>query len=157
MTEERIYFWSMYVILVIVIFVPMLYVMEKSSNGDSFNEKLIAYDLGLVTDLLIGFDNGNYEIEYFLNDADYYVGFEDKCKFVVSIGRTSGSKYFCSKDLSFPLYQLDVKKYNSIILEKNQILNIPRYWWHAVINLEATMAVTYHYYTFPHLFCNSFV
>jgi hypothetical protein len=120
MTEERIYFWSMYVILVIVIFVPMLYVMEKSSNGDSFNEKLIAYDLGLVTDLLIGFDNGNYEIEYFLNDADYYVGFEDKCKFVVSIGGTSGSKYFCSKDLSFPLYQLDVKKYNSIILEKNQ-------------------------------------
>jgi len=47
-------------------------------------------------------------------------------------------------------------KHESIILEKNHILNIPRYWWHAVINLEATMAVTYHYYTFPHLFCNSF-
>lgn len=47
-------------------------------------------------------------------------------------------------------------KHGSIILEKNQILNIPRYWWHAVINLEATMAVTYHYYTIPHLFCNSF-
>lgn len=47
-------------------------------------------------------------------------------------------------------------KHECIILKKNQILNIPRYWWHAVINMEATMAVTYHYYTFSHLFFNNF-
>lgn len=120
MTEERIYFWSTYVIIVIVVFAPMLYIMEKSSNGDAFNEKLIVNDLGLATDLLIGFDSGDYKLEYFLNEKDYYVGFEDECKFVVSIGGTSGSKYFCSMDSNFPLYQLDIKKYNSIILGKNQ-------------------------------------
>ena len=46
-------------------------------------------------------------------------------------------------------------KYNTIILTKNKILNIPRYWWHAVINIEPTMAITYHYYTFQSLLFNS--
>ena len=45
-------------------------------------------------------------------------------------------------------------KYETIILKKNQIFNIPRYWWHAVINLEQTMAVTYHYYTISSLLFN---
>ena len=96
----------------------MLYVMEKSSNGDAFNEKLIVNDFGLATDLLIGFDSGDYAIEYFLNDADYYVGFKDECKYIVSIGGTAGSKYYCSKDSNSPIYSLDVKKYNSIFLVK---------------------------------------
>ena len=46
-------------------------------------------------------------------------------------------------------------KYNTIILTKNKILNIPRFWWHAVINLESTMAITFHYYTFQSLLFNS--
>lgn len=48
-------------------------------------------------------------------------------------------------------------KYQEIILEKNQLLNIPRYWWHAIINLETTMAVTYHYYTASYFLFNSFL
>ncbi len=120
MAEERIYFWSTYIIIVIVVFLPMFYIMEKSSNGDSFNEKLIVNDLGLATDLLIGFGDGDYAIEYFLNDAEYYVGFEDKCKYTVSIGGTAGSKYFCIKDLNSPIYSLDVKKYDSVFLVKDQ-------------------------------------
>ena len=46
-------------------------------------------------------------------------------------------------------------KYESLIVGKYQSINITRYWWHAVINLTSTMAITYHYYTLPYLFCNS--
>jgi len=38
------------------------------------------------------------------------------------------------------------KKILKIILKKGQILNIPRYIWHAVINLENSIAFTLHYY-----------
>ena len=43
-------------------------------------------------------------------------------------------------------------QYEEIILRKGQLLNIPRYWWHCVINIEPTMAITYHYYTFSSFF-----
>ena len=43
-------------------------------------------------------------------------------------------------------------EYEEIILRKGQLLNIPRYWWHCVINIEPTMAITYHYYTFSSFF-----
>ena len=96
--------------------------IEQLRNDEyiPFNEKLIVNDFGLATDLLIGFDSGDYAIEYFLNDADYYVGFKDECKYIVSIGGTAGSKYYCSKDSNSPIYSLDVKKYNSIFLVKDR-------------------------------------
>jgi len=45
-------------------------------------------------------------------------------------------------------------KYTKYTLTKNQLLNIPRYWWHYVYNEEPTIAYTYHIYTFPYLMFN---
>ena len=44
-------------------------------------------------------------------------------------------------------------EYSETLLKPGQMFNIPRFWWHAVINLEATFAVTYHYYTLPYFIC----
>jgi len=47
------------------------------------------------------------------------------------------------------------KKIYKIILKKGQILNIPRYIWHVVINLDNTIAFTLHYYNLDTLlYCN---
>jgi dTDP-4-dehydrorhamnose 3,5-epimerase-like enzyme len=62
-----------------------------------------------------------------------------------------------SEDTLKDIIQNENIKYQEIILEKNQLLNIPRYWWHAIINLETTMAVTYHYYTASYLLFNRFL
>jgi hypothetical protein len=44
-------------------------------------------------------------------------------------------------------------EYSETLLKPGQMFNIPRFWWHAVINLEATFAVTYHYYTLSYFIC----
>ena len=116
MTEERIYFWSAYVIFSIVVFIPMLFMMEKLSNGDSFNEKLIVNELGLISDVLFSV-NGDVSVEYFLID-DYFVEFTDDCKFLVSLGSSGGSRYICADDFNLDKNVLDKGEYNSIILKK---------------------------------------
>jgi lysine-specific demethylase 8 len=38
-------------------------------------------------------------------------------------------------------------KYNKIILKPGQMLYIPPFYWHAIRNIDNTIAFTYHYYT----------
>ena len=42
---------------------------------------------------------------------------------------------------------LIVIEYNKIILQPGQILYIPPFYWHAIRNIDNTIAFTYHYYT----------
>jgi hypothetical protein len=116
MTEERIYFWSAYVILAIVVFIPLLFMMEKMSNGDTFNERLVVNELGLVSDILFSV-SGDIRIEYFLGEK-YYVEFLDDCNFLVSLDNVGGSKYVCADDIGLDKEFLNVGEYNSIILKK---------------------------------------
>lgn len=44
--------------------------------------------------------------------------------------------------------------YTKYTVKKNQLLNIPRYWWHYVYNEEPTIAYTYHIYTMPYMLFN---
>ncbi|MBT3281598.1 hypothetical protein HN865_02490 [Candidatus Woesearchaeota archaeon] len=111
MAEERIYFWSAYVIIAIVVFIPMLFVMEKLSNGDTFNEELIVNELGLISDVLFGFNEDVY-VEYFMID-NYFIEFTNDCKFSIS----SSSRYFCADDLNLDKGVLENGEFNSIILK----------------------------------------
>ncbi len=116
MAEERMYFWSAYVIIAIVVFIPMLFMMEKLSDGDSFNEKLVVNELSLASEVLFGF-NGESRVEYFLVD-NYFVEFTDDCKFLVSVGSSGGSRSFCADDINLDKEVLEKGEFNSVILEK---------------------------------------
>ena len=52
--------------------------------------------------------------------------------------------------IKFPL--MKNIKYIKFILNPGEILYIPPYWWHAVRNLDNSIAFTYHYYTFYSFF-----
>jgi hypothetical protein len=123
MIEERSYFWMGYVILAIVIFIPIILVMQKTSQGNSFNEQLISNDLALLGDMAMGV-NGDVEIIYNMNnnlDDFYSIGFSEDCEINVAYKDTSilsSSRSTCGDNLNLEKTPLDFFEYSSIIIEK---------------------------------------
>jgi len=125
MTEERAYFWSGYVVIVVVVFIPLLMFMNKAADADSFQEKLISNDLALMSDFVLG-SPGEILIDYYVNPDGskvkiYRVGFNEKCLFVVALQGTSlesGAKTYCADNLFLNKEYLVAGVYTKIILDK---------------------------------------
>lgn len=123
MADERAYFWTGYLIITIVVFIPLLMFMNKASDADSFKEKVISNDLALVSDFLLG-SKGEILVEYNINQSkSYRIGFNEKCLFVVALQGTSleqGSKTYCADNLFLNKGYLDASEYAKIILDKKE-------------------------------------
>lgn len=126
MAEERAYFWSGYVIIVVVVFIPLLMFMNKAADADSFKENLISNDLALISDFVLG-SPGEILIDYTVNPdvpgikKIYRVGFNEKCLFVVALQGTSlesGAKTYCADNLFLNKEYLIAGEYARIILDK---------------------------------------
>lgn len=125
MIEERAYFWMGYVILAIVIFIPVIMVMQKTAEGNSFNEQLISNDLALLADMVIG-ANGNVKIIYAINNTadDFYTtGFSEDCEISVAYKDTSilsASRSVCADNLNLDKTPLEFFEHSLIIIEKKE-------------------------------------
>ena len=121
--EERTYFWTGYLVIAIVVFIPLLMFMNKSADADSFKEKIISNELALISDFVMGSD-GEILVEYNINqEKSYKIGFNEKCLFVVSLTGTSlesGSKTYCADNLLLNKRYLDAGEYVRIILDKKE-------------------------------------
>jgi len=123
MIEERAYFWMGYVILAIVIFIPVIMVMQETAQGNSFNEQLISNDLALLTDMVMGV-NGDVKIIYTINntiDNFYTTGFSEDCEISVAYKDTpilSASKSICADNINLEKTPLKFFEHSFIIIEK---------------------------------------
>ena len=123
MIEERGYFWMGYIVLAVVIFIPVIMAMQKTAQGNSFNEQLISNDLSLLGDMVLG-TNGDVKIVYKVNNTseDFYAtGFSGDCEVSVAYKDTSllsSSRSICGDNLNLEKTPLDFFEYSSIIIEK---------------------------------------
>ena len=123
MIEERSYFWMGYVVLAVVVFIPIIMLMDKTAQGDSFNEKLISHDLSLLTDIALGAP-GDVEINYFLNDTEgdfYNVWFLEECEVNVAFKDTSilsAAKTTCADNLNIEKNYQESIGFSTLFLEK---------------------------------------
>lgn len=124
MIEERGYFWMGYIILAIVVFIPLIMVMQKTAEGNAFNERLISNDITLLADMVLGV-NGDVEVEYDINNTqeDFYaIGFTEDCEVSVAYKDTSilsASRSICADNLNLEKQGLDFSEYSSLVMEKN--------------------------------------
>jgi len=122
--EERAYFWVGYILVVIIVFIPVLMVMEKTSRGDDFKEQLISNDLALIIDVVNG-ANGEISIEYTIDqDSEklFKVGVFEGCVVKVALDDTSldsGAVISCVDNSNFEFSGLSPEVYSKIYIEKN--------------------------------------
>lgn len=121
MAEERAYFWTGYVLIAIIVFLPLMMFMNRASDADTFKEELISNELALMSDFMLGSDD-KILVEYKVNQKkNYRIGFSEKCLFVVALegtGLEQGSKTYCADNLFITKKYLDAQIYKKIILDK---------------------------------------
>lgn len=121
--EERTYFWTGYLVIAIVVFIPLLIFMNKAADADSFKEKIISNELALISDFVLG-SSGEILVEYSINqEKSFKIGFNENCLFVVSLKGTSlesGIKTYCADNLFLNKGYLDANEYVRIILDKKE-------------------------------------
>ena len=123
MIEERSYFWMGYVVLAIVVFIPIIMLMDKTAQGDAFNEQLISHDISLLTDITLGVP-GEVEVSYYLNNSqeDFYnVWFNEGCEISVAYKDTSilsAARTVCPDNLNLEKEYGHVMHFSTLFLKK---------------------------------------
>lgn len=123
MTEERAFFWPAYLIISILIFIPIFLSMAKVSGGESFNEQLIANDLALLVDSVLGAP-GEINIEYNVTgelDRFFGIGFQEPCVFSIASGATSlssATRAWCVDNKNLEKEYLDFFDYSRVKIQK---------------------------------------
>jgi hypothetical protein len=120
--DPRIIYFFFYGMIVIVGFLTIFSIMGKAADGDGFNEQLIANDLALGADLILG-ASGDVELVYNLNksDKEINIAFLDPCTFGANIEGTSvysGALAFCADDIGLTKEYFDYSSASRIVIEK---------------------------------------
>ena len=122
--DPRTIYFVFYGIIVIVAFVALFSLMGKAADGTSFNEQLVANNLALGTDLILGV-SGDVGLTYNLNKSDrtINIAFLEPCTFGANLEGTSvysGAIAVCVDDVSFAKEYFDYLTYSRIVLEKKE-------------------------------------
>lgn len=124
--DSRTYLWLGYTVIAVVAFMTLFSAMNKLASIESFDEKNIASDLALFSQVIFASPNDvnfNYEL-----DKTYNILFEEPCSFRVSkIGTPiySGGFFLCpgnSLTLNHPNSVFEVEKVS--ISKEEEVVNV---------------------------------
>ena len=123
--DPRLYFWVSYGVLVVIVMLTVIYAMARISEGDDFRERVIAEDLSLSTDLIMG-SNGEIYFSYLLNNKSsthiLESSFFDDCSYtVVYEGGTiyNGATSYCVANNKLSLDNHPLSRNDKLIIEKS--------------------------------------
>ncbi|MCD4759972.1 hypothetical protein K8R33_03720 [archaeon] len=122
--DPRLFLGAAYGFIVVVVFLSMWFFMEKVADGTGFEERLIANDLKLGADLILGFD-GEVDLVYEINSDEHRFdsSFESPCVFSVVLDDTpiySGNRISCVANSNIETVSLALGDYSKLVFEKTQ-------------------------------------